>query len=102
EGQFHLSVMQQGSIVMESDEPWKGARILATAAGFGPDWNDAYEDTKVDPLHLTIQLARDDVPIEGRIVDLEGRPVPGATIRPLGISQPERGDLSAWIESCRN
>ena len=46
---------------------------------------------------LTIRLARGDAPISGRIVDLEGRPVAGATIRPEEILEPERDDLSAWI-----
>ena len=102
EGRFRFTVTTRDLIRMEPDETWRGAKVVATAEGFGPGWTDAYEDSKIDPLQLTIPLARDDVPIEGRIVDLEGRPVPGATIRPVGISQPERGDLSAWIESCRN
>ena len=46
---------------------------------------------------LTIRLTRGDAPISGRLVDLEGRPVAGATIRPEEILEPEKDDLSAWI-----
>ena len=35
---------------------------------------------------LTLKLVRDDVPIVGRVVDLEGRPVPGVTVRPVCLS----------------
>ena len=36
------------------------------------------------------------MPIVGRVVDLEGRPVPGVTVRPVGLSASPDEDLSDW------
>ena len=77
------------------ETPWTTAQVVATAAGFGLGWADAAkdEDANVDPRNLTIRLAREDAPISGRLVDLEGRPVAGATIRHQEILEPGAGDL---------
>jgi RNA polymerase sigma factor (sigma-70 family) len=53
--------------------------IAALAPGFGPEWIKL--DSKNARDELTIRLRRDDVPIEGRMIGLEGRPVPGLTVR---------------------
>jgi hypothetical protein len=47
---------------------------------------------------LTLRLAADDVPVNGRIVDLEGRPLGGVTVRVRELWFPER-DLTAWLEA---
>ena len=36
---------------------------------------------------LTLKLAKDDIPIDGRVLDLEGRPVSDATVRVLACSR---------------
>src|SRR2546421_513193 len=38
------------------------------------------------------------VPVEGRILDLEGKPIAGATVRVERVSRPAGGDLSDWLE----
>jgi beta-lactamase regulating signal transducer with metallopeptidase domain/protocatechuate 3,4-dioxygenase beta subunit len=71
----------------ESPDRWRDTFIVASAPGFGPAWvwvaQGASEVTEDQPL----QLARDDVPITGRIVDLEGRPVAGASLRLIRLQQ---------------
>ncbi len=42
-----------------------------------------------------------DVPINGRIVDLEGRPVAGASVTVGSVHGPKSGDLTAWIDAVR-
>lgn len=42
-----------------------------------------------------------EVPITGRILDLEGNPVAGVKVRVTGITRPKGGDLSPWIEAIR-
>jgi beta-lactamase regulating signal transducer with metallopeptidase domain len=42
-----------------------------------------------------------DVPITGRIVDLEGRPVAGVVVQVEGVQTPKTGDVSPWIEAIR-
>ncbi len=74
------------------------ARLVATAPGFGFGWAETgpRSDALAEP---TIRLVRDDVAIEGRILDLEGRPVAGAKIRPIqAFAPPAGGDLTAWID----
>jgi RNA polymerase sigma factor (sigma-70 family) len=88
DGRFHLRVTEAE---IEQD-----AKILATAKGFGPDWADLKEATDTE---VTLQLAKDDVPINGRIVDLEGHPVAGATIEVAGLDQNRDGDLKAWFKA---
>ena len=80
--------------------PW----IAATAPGFGPGWAacalraDASGET-------TIRLVADGPPIEGLILDLEGRPVAGARVKVhrLWYTRDERswhvetGELPAWL-----
>jgi beta-lactamase regulating signal transducer with metallopeptidase domain len=41
------------------------------------------------------------VPITGRIVDLEGRPIPGITVKVVEISKAKGGDLTPWLEAVR-
>jgi RNA polymerase sigma factor (sigma-70 family) len=55
------------------------SRILhAYAPGFAADWVSLYQVSAEKP--VTLQLARDDVPLRGRVVDLEGKAVPGAVV----------------------
>ena len=66
------------------------------APGFGPAWTKtpARDVTEDHP----IQLVRDDVPINGRLVDLEGRPVSGASIRVDSLWTPEsRESIDRWL-----
>jgi RNA polymerase sigma factor (sigma-70 family) len=68
------------------------ATLAATAKGLGPDWIEIALENKKD---ITLQLVKDDVPIEGRVLDLEGRPVSGIRVQVVNL---KRGDLDAWIK----
>ena len=58
-------------------DPWRWAHVIALADGFGLGVSDSDEaDYDRD---LTVRLPRDDTPIIGRLLDLEGRPVAGAS-----------------------
>ena len=57
--------------------------LAALIPGFGPDWIKLTSKGARD--ELNIRLRRDDVPIEGRIIDLEGRPVAGVDVNVLHI-----------------
>src|SRR5262249_54920018 len=71
--------------------------VVATAPPLGPSWvllpkPEAQAD-------VTLQLVKDDVPIEGRILDLEGRPVPGATVTTDEIIATPGEDLTPIIKA---
>ena len=70
-----------------------GARVeklVAIADGYGPAVHDVLGVRRGKEVKLT--LRRDDVPIEGRILNLEGEPVVGATLRVATLGS-QREDL---------
>jgi RNA polymerase sigma factor (sigma-70 family) len=77
---------------------WKipfGCSVVARAEGFALGAS-SYSGPSYD---LTLHMARDDVPVQGRIVDLAGKPVPGVSVSARGIWANATGDLTAWLES---
>ncbi len=52
-----------------------------------------------DSKELTLQLVADDVPVRGRIIDLEGRPVAGVTVRVLNVRAPSNASLDGWLKA---
>jgi protocatechuate 3,4-dioxygenase beta subunit len=73
-----------------------GVALVASSPGFGPDWIDV---RSLDPKNeLILYLAKDDVPITGRVLDLEGRPVSGARVEALRCEASVDGKLDAWLE----
>jgi RNA polymerase sigma factor (sigma-70 family) len=77
----------------------QGAQLIASARGVGPDWVGVGEAGKGK--ELTLRLAKDDVPITGRILDLEGRPVAGAAVRVQSLRKPAGADLAPWLDQAR-
>lgn len=58
------------------DKPWQFMQVVAWAEGYGP----GFVTLEAGQKDLTIHLVRDDIPIRGRVLDLEGRPVEDATV----------------------
>ena len=73
--------------------------VAATAPNHGVGWVEVPADGKRD--ELTIRLADDDVPITGQIIDLEGKPVEGATLRLMQINAAPGEDLGPWLEAVK-
>lgn len=74
----------------------KSGRWLAAAAeGYALDWIDA---DKLGPGEITLRLVKD-LPITGRILTLEGRPVKGASIQVKEVEAPPEGDLSPVLRT---
>jgi protocatechuate 3,4-dioxygenase beta subunit len=71
---------------IQSDRP---VPLLASADGFGLAWVEL--SPKEAPGDLTLRLVKD-VPIRGRIVSTEGKPVVGAAVTVAGIMAFERLD----------
>lgn len=62
------------------DEPsWHKALIAATAPGYGLAWVQA--GSLASGSDAALRLARDDVPVHGRVVDTQSRPVAGVNVR---------------------
>src|SRR5262249_5709319 len=96
-GRFAIRVPRAVLVPPDEGQPATGALVVATARGYclgvvalgGPIPN------------LTIRLKKDDLPIEGRVIDLEGRPVAGASIRTTAVYQSYTGDLSDWLKEAQ-
>src|SRR5262249_3192092 len=54
-----------------------GETVVAVADGYGPDWAEL--GTLKDGRLPELRLVKDDVPLSGRVLDLEARPVRDAT-----------------------
>src|SRR5262245_29743720 len=65
--------------------------LVARAPGFAADWIDI---KNVPPGgEQTFRLAADDVPIRGRVIDLEGQPLPGAKVLLKKVQTTPDGNL---------
>ncbi len=103
---------------------WIDSRILAAADGFGVALGDSLDfdttgiarklnasgsglsqdDREFLSGHLgekphVLRLAKDDQPLAGRIVSLEGRPIAGATIALYRVQTGKSGNLDLWQQA---
>jgi RNA polymerase sigma factor (sigma-70 family) len=97
DGSFHFRIAGKGFESADEEKHWFHITLTAVAAGHGPGWKavDKPEALK----DVTLKLVKDDVPIEGRVVDLEGHPIPGATVRVLGFGANASEDLKPWLDA---
>jgi RNA polymerase sigma factor (sigma-70 family) len=93
-GEFQFRITDTRLQTLDPKEPHKNPIVVAMAPGFGPAW--ASIATINEAKDLTLRLVGDDVPIIGRVLDLEGRPIAGVTVRPVLLSAYPNEDLSAW------
>jgi RNA polymerase sigma factor (sigma-70 family) len=76
---------------------YQTSALAATASGHGVAWTDVDLCDKKDDLSL--RLVPDDSPVAGQVVDLQGRPVPGATARVLHVKAADGENLRPWLEA---
>jgi uncharacterized GH25 family protein len=62
--------------------------LVARAAGFAAVWVELRQLTKPGQ-EAELRLAKAEVPVRGRVLTLEGRPIPGAVVRVGGLSAPD-------------
>jgi RNA polymerase sigma factor (sigma-70 family) len=94
EGRFRFGVPRSGYQFAEEKADWLKGEVVGVAEGYGPGW--VYSDGAEKLTDVTIKLSKD-VPIEGRVLDLEGKPVAGVSVRVRSYHLGE-GDLKAWVE----
>ena len=92
DGRFRFAVTR--------DDLRRDAKVVATAKGYGPDFVPLTPEGR--PAELMLRLVEDDVPIEGRILDLEGKPLAGTAVQVFAVEKrAEDGDLKPWIEAAK-
>jgi RNA polymerase sigma factor (sigma-70 family) len=95
QGRFRFRVSRTGYRFAEEKADWLKGGVVGVAEGYGPGW--AYSDSAENLAGVTIKLIKD-VPIEGRVLDLEGKPVAGVSVRVRSYYLGD-GDLKAWVEA---
>jgi RNA polymerase sigma factor (sigma-70 family) len=89
DGRFHFAATRS--------EVNRGDAVVAVADGCGPDWielSDLDKDGRMPALHLV----KDDVPVAGRVLDLEAHPIRGAALRVVRVRKMPGEDLTAWVK----
>jgi RNA polymerase sigma factor (sigma-70 family) len=102
-GEFLFTVPRPRAANVGWEMPGEDTYVLAAVEGYG--FAAARLSKPGDAAGLTLRLVKDDVPIQGRVLDLQGKPVAGATVRisglePLNLPQlyvPKTGDLTDWL-----
>jgi RNA polymerase sigma factor (sigma-70 family) len=95
DGRFRFAVSRSDFDTSEVESPWSYSIVEARAKGYATGIANDRGDSK----ELSLQLARDDVPISGRIIDLEGRPVAGVRVKVLSIRSTANGSLDDWLKA---
>jgi RNA polymerase sigma factor (sigma-70 family) len=73
---------------------WPG-EVMAVAPGHGCDWAEVGSGAK----ELTLRLVKD-LPIRGRILDPDGKPLPSAKLTLLGVADG-KGDIGSYLDAVR-
>ena len=99
DGRFQFELDKAASEAASEGGPgWHQAQIAAAAPGFAPAWIEAGDLVKGGD--ATLHLVRDDVPVRGRVLDSQGRPVAGVVVRIRAIREVKHGvDLDALLAS---
>ncbi len=100
DGRFHFTVPANTLDRSWSEMPWEHSHVLAAADGYG--FGAVRVGKAGGATDLTIRLVKDDVPVRGRILDLQGQPVAGATVEVANsVQESETGDLAPWLKAQR-
>jgi RNA polymerase sigma factor (sigma-70 family) len=101
DGRFRFTVARKDFDQSASARPWDETIVVATADGYGLGLPRFSHGKDATPTDLTLRLTKDDVPITGRILDLQGKPVAGVTVGVHGLYWSAKEDLTAWLRDLK-
>jgi RNA polymerase sigma factor (sigma-70 family) len=78
---------------------WSPGTILAFAPGLPVGYGHC---SIIEEEKTAVRVPLDDVAIDGKVQNLEGQPVAGATIRVIGLYEPKGADLGAWYDDVKD
>jgi hypothetical protein len=94
EGRFRLRVARTGYLDEHEKADWLRGAIVAVGKGNAFGWAGGRVDKQTN---VTVRLGKD-VPIQGRVVDLEGRPIGGVKVQVRSVRfREDGGDLKAFV-----
>jgi RNA polymerase sigma factor (sigma-70 family) len=98
DGTFRLEVPADPLEEPAADPGFRYAQLIATADGLGPAWIALGKARDRD---VTLRLVAD-VPLSGRLVDLQGRPIAGARVSIGTTATVKGGDLAPYLQTVRD
>jgi protocatechuate 3,4-dioxygenase beta subunit len=99
DGRFALRLPRSQLLVPETKALRHAVTVVATAKGWGPAWREVPLDNV--PKELALRLVKDDVPIQGRVLSLEGKPLAGVTVNVHSIAAFPKVEFSRVLEAWR-
>jgi RNA polymerase sigma factor (sigma-70 family) len=88
--QFTFSRSELDAKALDTARP----AVIAVASGFGPDWAVIGDDA--EDVELSLKLVRE-LPLNGRVLDSEGKPVAGAKVRVESVYSAGADDVSRHL-----
>lgn len=96
DGRFHFHIARTDvQLPPYAGNRWNHVFLCAMAEGHGPALHALRKPES--SREVALHLVKDDMPIRGRILDLQGKPVAGAAVRVIGLRLPNKGDLAAFV-----
>jgi RNA polymerase sigma factor (sigma-70 family) len=100
QGRFRLRVSRTGYQEDYEKNLWLRGAVVAVGQGFAPGWVGA--DSALKLTNVTIKLGKD-VPIHGRVVDLQGKPIAGVSVQLRNVAFREDGaSLEDFVGALRS
>lgn len=99
DGRFAFSIKRSEYLLEGLSD--RDARFYATVVAVSKGYGFGCKQLVPSDMHagVTLKLIRDDVPIQGRIVNLEGKPVAGATVKVEAVIDTRGGNLKPWLDA---
>ncbi len=106
DGRFRFEVARTELPANFDPATWDQIPVVASADGFGPDWASSrgYAARGREPEpdgELILKLVEAGVPIEGRVLDVQGRPAAGASVRVERVMTSAGGSLDPFLVAWR-
>lgn len=98
DGRFNFTLGEQDipkTVSAVGNDPVSGGFLVAKAEGH--TW--AWEQVRADTAEIVLTCEADTIPVRGRVIDLEGKPIAGVRVIPLGVAAPAKGDFSTFLKA---
>jgi RNA polymerase sigma factor (sigma-70 family) len=99
DGAFRFSIAKADFDRSTAAEPWGQTTVVAVAEGHGLGLPPFETGRRWDPANQTLLCPKDDAPISGRILDLQGKPIAGVSVVVQGLYWPRKGDLAPCLKA---
>lgn len=91
-GEFRFSIERKEFDRSYTDRPWEQVVVVAVADGWGVGVRDIRLGEKFSYSNIKLHMVKDDVPISGRVINLQGQPVADASVSIRGLFWPHDGE----------